>query len=267
MMMTVNAILNRINYTGPRTPTLETLQGLMRQYLYSVPFENLDIHLGRPIRMELPHLFHKIVTQKRGGFCYESNLLFHDLLLRLGFDVTILSARMVFNGVVLPEFVHVTLLVKLDRPYLADVANGQSFRQPLPLDGSVADHNEGRQYVLGQHEGHHALLLREGDGPWTPRFLYTLTPRTVADFEAMCRDTQSSPESFFVQHRLATIATPAGRRTLMDQRFAIEENGSRQETTVTSEDQFHQILRSQYDIELHNASLNWQATPTATTSL
>ncbi len=265
--MTVAALLDRIQYTGPRTPTLQTLQSLMRQFLHTVPFENLDIHLGRPIRMELPHLFHKIVTQKRGGFCYESNILMHDLLGRLGFDVTLLSARMVFGDVVLPEFVHVTLLVQLDRPYLVDVGNGQSFRQPLPLDGSATDRNEGREYILGRHQGEHALLFREVDGPWTPRFLYTLTPRTVADFEAMCRDTQSSPDSFFVQHRLATIATPTGRRTLMDHRFAIEEPGSRVERIIDSEADFHQILRTEHGIELHNAPLNWQVVPSATTNI
>jgi N-hydroxyarylamine O-acetyltransferase len=257
--MTLAAILNRIQYTGPHAPNLETLTTLAQQYLYSVPFENLDIHLGRPIRMDLPYLFDKIVTQRRGGFCYESNILFADVLRRMGFDVTILSARMVFGEVVLPEFVHVTLLVKLDKPYLVDVANGPSFRKPLPLDGSDTDTCDGKDYIVGQDQNDYALFFRRNaDTPWEKRFLFTLTPRSVSDFEPMCHETQISPESFFVQHRLATIATPTGRRTLVDQKFALEHLGQRTEQPVTSEAQFHQLLREHHGIDLKGASLNWK---------
>jgi N-hydroxyarylamine O-acetyltransferase len=257
--MTLASILSRIQYTGPRQATLETLTAVTHQFLYTIPFENLDIHLGRPIRMELPHLYEKIVTHRRGGFCYESNVLFADLLTRLGFDVTLLSARMVFGEVVLPEFVHVTLLVKLDQHYVVDVGNGPSFRKPLPLDGSDTDTSEGKEFIIGQDQGEHALFFRRSsDAPWEKRFLFTLRPRAVSDFQAMCHETQISPDSFFVQHRLATLATPTGRRTLVDQTFALEHLGQRVEQPVSSEAHFHQLLREHHGIDLQGASLNWK---------
>ena len=80
-------------YHGPREPTLETLRALHKAHMLAVPFENLDIHLGRPIVLDEDRLYRKIVGERRGGFCYELNGLFAALLRELGYEVTLLSAR------------------------------------------------------------------------------------------------------------------------------------------------------------------------------
>src|SRR5688500_17222542 len=90
--MDVARYLARINYSGPTVPTIETLLGLQRAHLYTVPFENLDIGLGRPIQPEAAAIEEKIVARRRGGFCYELNGLFALLLRELGFRVTLLAA-------------------------------------------------------------------------------------------------------------------------------------------------------------------------------
>src|SRR5512146_954327 len=109
----VSAYLNRIHYSGPLEPTAETLRQLHRAHLYSVPFENLDIHLGRPIRLEEEALFVKIVTARRGGFCYELNGLFSRLLTGLGYQVTLLNARGVHeDGSYSIDFDHLALQVR-----------------------------------------------------------------------------------------------------------------------------------------------------------
>src|SRR4051794_25362765 len=87
------AYLDRIRHTGSRAPTIEALRALHRAHLHAVPFENLDIHLGRPIRLDPGAFFRKIVGERRGGFCYELNGLFAELLAALGFEVSLLSAR------------------------------------------------------------------------------------------------------------------------------------------------------------------------------
>ncbi len=91
--MNLQAYLQRINYTGPLNPTAATLRALHQAHLLAVPFENLDIHLSRPIVPDEATLFHKIAEGRRGGFCYELNGLFAAVLRGLGFDVTLLSAR------------------------------------------------------------------------------------------------------------------------------------------------------------------------------
>src|ERR1700757_3972846 len=91
--MDVPAYLRRIDYDGPVEPSFQTLRALHRQHLYTVPFENLDIALGVPIVLESGRLYDKIVIRRRGGFCYELNGLFCELLKQLGFRVDMLSAR------------------------------------------------------------------------------------------------------------------------------------------------------------------------------
>ncbi len=94
--MVLKQYLERIKYSGPVSPDVQTLHGLQRAHLEHVPFENLDIGLKRPIRLEEEALWDKIVLQGRGGFCYELNGLFARLLQESGFDVTYLNAR-VYN--------------------------------------------------------------------------------------------------------------------------------------------------------------------------
>jgi N-hydroxyarylamine O-acetyltransferase len=131
----IPAYLQRLHYTGLTVPTAETLRALHQAHLLAVPFENLDIHLGRTIALDEGAFYRKIVERRRGGFCYELNGLFAALLRRLGFDVTLLSARVVgADGRFGPEFDHLTLLVQLEERWLADVGFGEGFREPLRLD-------------------------------------------------------------------------------------------------------------------------------------
>src|SRR6266540_1131840 len=105
--MDIQAYLCRIHYRGGLAPTAAILRELHRAHLLTVPFENLDIHLGRPILLDQEALFDKIVTRRRGGFCYELNGLFALLLRELGFDVTLLSAGVAHaDGGFGPEFDH-----------------------------------------------------------------------------------------------------------------------------------------------------------------
>ncbi|TFB10035.1 arylamine N-acetyltransferase, partial [Candidatus Marinimicrobia bacterium MT.SAG.4] len=95
--MDIEAYLERIGYRGSRTPSVQTLRDMQLVHLLTVPFENLSIHAGEPIVLEDDALFEKIVARRRGGFCYELNGLFAALLRALGFNVSMLSAR-VANG-------------------------------------------------------------------------------------------------------------------------------------------------------------------------
>src|SRR5215211_6629735 len=156
--MDIHAYLNRIGYRGTLEPSAATLHALQRAHLLAVPFENLEIHLGRPIVLDQTALFDKIVRRRRGGFCYELNGLFAVLLRELGFEVTLLSAGVArANGDFGPEYDHLTLLVECplsvidsqlqpvvgDQPrttnygprtiWLVDVGFGDSFRAPPRL--------------------------------------------------------------------------------------------------------------------------------------
>lgn len=135
MDMDIAAYCARVDVSGPLPPTAATLRRLHHAHMLAVPFENLDIHWGRPIVLEEARLFEKLVTRRRGGFCYEHNGLFAVVLCELGFTVDLLEARVGENPWEdsLP-WDHMTLLVTLEERWLADVGFGDGFREPLLLD-------------------------------------------------------------------------------------------------------------------------------------
>src|SRR5258708_22032942 len=122
--MNLAAYLTRIGYKGSLQVSAEALRQLHLAHVLAVPFENLDIHLGRLSVLQEEAFCRKIVEERRGGFCYEQNGLFAAVLRDLGFPVTLLSARV---GEGSPEFDHLTLLVPLEERWLADVGFGESF--------------------------------------------------------------------------------------------------------------------------------------------
>ena len=159
-----------MGYAGPTEPTLDNLQALQHQFLLAVPFENLDIGLGIPISLDIDKIIAKIVGRRRGGFCFECNSLFHALLNDLGYRVHYASARIAENGRFTREFGHMVLIVDLDGPVLVDVGNGQSCRDPIPLDDPMPRSAEGVEYRVrlapDEYDGNgYALEMSTGDAP------------------------------------------------------------------------------------------------------
>lgn len=248
--MNIEAYLQRLNYDGPRTRTIATLRALHQAHLTSVPFENLDIHLGRPIVLEEVALYDKIVRQRRGGFCYELNGLFAVLLRELGFDVMLLSGSVRNNGEFGPEFDHLTLLVQLEERWLADVGFGDSFREPLRLDERNEQLQQGIAYRLSNSGEHWNMLRRLPEQEWEPQYHFTLQPHRLADFAGMCQYHQTSPASHFTQKRICSRATPEGRVTLSDMRLIVTANGQRQEKVFQNQEEYIHALQEQFGIDL-----------------
>src|SRR5688572_25727353 len=110
--MNTGDYLSRIGFAGTPAPDLATLRSLQRAHLATVPFENLDIHWHHPIVPDTTKFYDKIVSRGRGGFCYELNGLFNELLRAIGYATRIVSAR-VFNGTIHgPEFDHAAIIAK-----------------------------------------------------------------------------------------------------------------------------------------------------------
>jgi N-hydroxyarylamine O-acetyltransferase len=276
-MLNLHAYLDRIGYSGSTDPSAETLRAIHRAHMLAVPFENLDIHLGRPIVCEEARFLHKIVNERRGGFCYELNGAFAALLRALEFHVTLLSARVArSDGSESPEFDHLTLLVNLpgvcpegshsgaprsDPPWLADVGFGDSFLEPLRLVPDLEQRQIGRVYRLHEVEG--VLHLEVGTGgklgadgkvstgdQWKRQYSFTLRPRQLSEFAEMCRYHQTSPESHFTRQRICTRATTEGRVTLSDWKLIETREGRREERELAGEQQWRATLRELFRVDL-----------------
>lgn len=225
--MDVQKYMSRIGYAGPLGASLDVLRSIHTCHLLSVPFENLTIHSGGRVQLDPPLLYDKIVNQRRGGFCCENNGLFSWLLVKLGFQVTVLSGQ-VKNalGQYGPPFDHFINMVSLDgRRWLCDVGFGSAgFSVPLSLETSGLQELGHRVYRIRDDKG---LLFvewqqeenRGADGDWTEMYKFTLEPRCLEDFAEMCLYHQSSPYSIFFCKSFCTMLKPGGRLTYIGRRL------------------------------------------------
>jgi N-hydroxyarylamine O-acetyltransferase len=249
----IPAYLRRLAYTGPLDVSPATLRGLHLSHLYAVPFENLDIHLGRQLSLDLAALFDKVVTRRRGGFCYELNGLFCALLRELGFPVTMLSAEVARqSGGFSAAFDHLALQVDLGEPWLADVGFGNGFRLAVRLDDACAQAQGGSAYRIDTDGAYRILLRRDGHGAdagdWMPQYRFRLEPHALADFAERCRFHQTSLESHFTQGRICTLATPEGRVTLSGMRLIETTPAGRMESEIGGEAEYAAALRARFGV-------------------
>jgi len=243
--------VKRIQYGGPLVASQEVLAGLQLSHLRTVPFENLDIHLKRPIILDVERLFDKIVSRNRGGFCYECNGLFAALLQTIGFNVTLLSAGVARQtGGYSADFDHMTLRVDLDEPWLVDVGFGDSFLQPLRLQPGIEQFDGRKFYRFLDNEGIWVLEERDGEKPWMPQFRFSFQPRDLPEYVPMCEYHQTSPESTFTQKRVCSLLTESGRITLSDWKLIITRGNKREERALNSQSEYDQTLRELFSITL-----------------
>jgi N-hydroxyarylamine O-acetyltransferase len=227
----VDAYLDRIGAVRPPGPTAEALTDLHAAHLRSVPFENLSIHLGEPVILEEAALFDKIVNRRRGGFCYELNGLFATLLTALGFDVTLLAARVASPGRIGPPFDHLVLLVDTPEPALADVGFGDHALHPLS-----ANHRGPQEDPAGSFE-----VVDSSDGDFdvvrdrSPQYRVESRGRRLVDFEPTCWWQQTSPKSHFTQSLTCSLPNERGRVTLCDRRLIVTTDGRKSETLIADD--------------------------------
>ncbi|MDQ7246585.1 arylamine N-acetyltransferase family protein [Dongia sedimenti] len=222
-MIDLDAYLARIGYAGPRAPSVETLRALHRAHFTSVPFENLDVVLKRPIRLDPASLQQKIVAERRGGYCFESNALFMHGLLAMGFAATPLAARVLYerSDPALPPRSHMLLMVDLEEGlYLADAAfGGQTPPQPLSLAVGVEQATTHEPYRLRRTEDGELDLQALMAGQWGTLYRFTLHPQLPVDFEHANWFTSTHPDSFFVNNLIAAMPGEGCRYTLFNREF------------------------------------------------
>ncbi len=228
----VAAYLDRIGHPPVATADLATLTTLQDAHVRAVPFENLDIHLGVPLSLDLADLADKVIHRRRGGFCFELNGLFAALLTSLGFEVQLIEARhLLDDGSRGDRFDHARVLVSLeDRPWVADVGTGASPRGPLHLDPGAQQIGHVRYRTTSRDE--FLVTERWDDDAWQTGWSFDLTPVPLAAFEERCRYHQTSPDSHFTQKPLCTLVTEDGHVTLSERTLIVTRGGLREERTI-----------------------------------
>jgi N-hydroxyarylamine O-acetyltransferase len=217
----IQAYLARTGFGGPLRPDLATLAALHAAHTASIPFENLDIQLGRPIRLDTASLEAKLVAGRRGGYCFEQNSLFAAALRTLGFELRLREARVRRGASTLLPRTHLVLEVFLDGgSWLADVGfGGDGILGPVPMDGREWAQS-GDVNRVAQEGSRQVLQAREGEG-WTD--LYALEPSDVfpVDLEMANHYTSTHPDSRFVLTLTAQRVVPGQRTYLRNLSFRV----------------------------------------------
>jgi len=252
MMTNIENYLKRISFHDEIQISLKSLAALHRKHMQNVPFENLDIHQGRPIQLDLNKIENKIVSNRRGGFCYELNGLFGALLRELGFEVKIASARVIGEEKIGQEFDHMVLVVNLAEEWLVDVGVGDSFLEPIRTTVGLEQKDPAGTFRIVRNDPTYLRLEsnQDGDSGYSPKYLFTLDERELEEFAEMCEYHQTSPASSFTSESVCTIATENGRITLRDHSLIETIDSKRTVRKVTGDEEYEQILRDRFGINI-----------------
>lgn len=231
-------------------PNLENLKFLQRQHLLTVPFENLDIHWKRPIVLDNEKFYEKIVGEKRGGFCYELNGLFYELLERIGFQSKRISAKVSKeDGEFGEEYEHLAILTQVgDKEYLVDVGFGDFSAEPLEFALETEQKDRNGAFSIRKYDEEHFEVVKKDGDDWKSEYIFTTLKRDLPEFAAKCFHQQTSPESHFTRNKVCSLMTKDGRKTLTDKKFIETKTGQKTETDINSEEDFNRILESEFHI-------------------
>lgn len=233
------AYLSRVGYVGPTKPDLASLSGLLAAHMNAIPFENIDVLLGRPIRLDLEALQKKIVTDRRGGYCFEQSTLFLAALSALGFDAAPRTARVIL--VLKPDAAprgHMYLTVRLSEgEFIADPGlGGMGCRAPIPLDGMPA--REGDELWSIRTEDRRQVLQVESPERRIDAWIAGFDEDNWVDFEVANHWFSTHPASPMVNRLMVRAMIPGGRLTVMNRDATIRANGRRNGSNSRIEEPF-----------------------------
>lgn len=255
--MDLDRYLGRIGVAGRPAANLDTLARIHRAHLGAIPYENLDIHLGRPLHLGAAAAFAKLVDRRRGGWCYEMNGLLGWALEALGFRVDYLAGTVgrERTGDV-AQGNHLLLLVHLERPYLADVGFGDGLIEPVPLaEGPIVQ--EGFGYRLSRSGDR--WIFHNHPGAGAASFDFTVEPHRIEQFAAQSHRLQTLPESSFVQHTVCQRWTGSAMVTLRGAVLRSTTPAGTTERDLESREAFSATLAETFGLDEPGLGSLWEA--------
>lgn len=253
----LQAYRERIGHTGPLGADLTALTALHRAHVLAIPFENLDVQFGTPPALDPSAIFVKLVTERRGGWCYEQNGLFARALGALGFTVTRMSGgvmRALRGEVTMGS--HLCLKVSVDgTDYLCDVGFGSSQIAPLPL----AEHDWTAAPLTGR-------IARTSDGLWQFEIVtgpmplsydFADAPADEARLAALCDWQGRDAESVFVQNLVVQQRTPDGHLMLRGKVLTHSGPDGATVRELSSAEELVAVLRDPFGLDVPEAVRLW----------
>ncbi len=250
--MDLAAYLRRIGYDGPRAATRAVLADLMLHHTRSIPFENIDAFTGRRVSLDLADVERKLVHQRRGGWCFEQNLLLGEALRALGFQVADLAGRVVWGRTAdapAPR-THRVLAVRIDGPeWLVDVGfGGMTLTGPIELHAEhVQDTPHGAFRLRSLRD--ERLVEASVRGEWLPMFRFDLHAQLPIDFEAANFQLVHDPASHFTQGLRVSRVVPGGRLALRDLELTLHGMVESRREPLADADAVLRVLHERFDLD------------------
>jgi N-hydroxyarylamine O-acetyltransferase len=258
--MRLSDYLRRVEWPGEATPTLDTLGKLLRQHNHRVPFENLDVQLGKTLTTSVEEAYAKIVDDGRGGWCYEQNGLFGWALSRIGFDVQRIAATVMrADRGATAHANHLTLLVRQpgdEERWLVDVGFGGSLLWPLPLEEGAYEHAPFNVGLRRLDDGHWQFWENRNDGEFSFDF-----EEIDADENAMsvrCDYLQTSPESGFVQNLVCQLRRPDSHVSLRGRVLSTVTTRAYRKHVLDSADELVVTLKHEFGLVVPGSADLWE---------
>ena len=246
----LDAYFARIRWAGDRTPTLATLEGLLRAHVSNIPFENLDVLLGRGVKIDLPSIEAKLVRARRGGYCFEHATLFDAVLEAIGFQPVRHAARVVlFTPLHAAPRTHMFLTVTVEgATFVVDPGFGPfASLAPVPLaDGATGPHRMVR-------DGARWTLQVPRDGQTVDAWVTTLEVENPIDFAVANHFVATHPESPFVNLLMLSAVTPDGRVNVMNRDVTILREGRAQTAQISDRAALRALLATRFGFDLPEA--------------
>lgn len=254
--MDMHGYLKRINYNGVVHTDFSTLQSLLHHHVFSIPFETLDIHNHIPIILRMDSLYQKVILDRRGGYCYELNTLFHRLLTLCGFKVSMVAGRLLHGHGYGRPSEHMALIVELEgRKWLIDVGYGDFSLRPLAIapgeiqsDGRTFYQILEKIFIDGQ-EYLGVAKWNDSKQIFKIEYIFTLTPRNLSEFAEMNHFHQTSRESHFSRSLIVSLPIPDGRISLINNKLIRTVNGNKQVKQIMNEDHRDKILEKYFHMD------------------
>lgn len=257
--MDLEQYLERINWSFETAPTLDVLGAMMRAHNHTIAFENLDVQLGRPVTTDVEQAWDKLITRRRGGWCYEQNGVFGAALEMIGFDVQRVSASVqrLERGLV-SHANHLTLIAGIpgeDQRWLVDVGFGGSLLAPIPM---LAEQYEHVPYEVGLRrldDGYWQFWESSGDAEFT--FDFEDKPADENAMSTRCDFLQSNPESSFVQNLICQLRHPSSHVILRGRVLTTVSDEGRKEQRIDSADELADTVRNVFELDVPEVGRLW----------
>lgn len=251
--MNLDLYLKRLSYNKKVQVSKQCLFEIQKAQLTHIPFENIDCLNKKVISLEISDIESKILIEKRGGYCFELNLLFQNALKQIGFEVRPLLCRSMWRGNTINSKTHIALLVELgSEKFICDAGfGGPGFFEPIPFISNLEFDDQAGTFRIVEDQVHGFILQKKNQNTWLNVYAFNLDQVFENDLFMSNYFTSAYADSFFRKNLVVSLFTETGRKTLMNNTYTVVINKEAITTGLQSDIEVNSILEKEFGLKIN----------------